>query len=413
MELKTKYQYSYFIYPYIINEEKYDKYLLKLLKDKHCKLKIFEKEKNLNLYTYFLPNMREYLFWSFSYSKSQIKKLDELDEELKSVLLSKYPCTIFEYDLGNDAQGKVGETNGIFFNVRDMQIICFQTGECFILIKTIIEGSNSFSDVLNFNYKFRDINSEFVSLKDYENIRIQTNSFKDIKDLSNIIKNITGINKDIKEINIDNERFFTYTYTCIEQEKWNKEEDFENIKEEFSKYINILPNSQKTNINNKNEEYEILKDSEFVKIGITKQGTALLTSSKNIDNYTKLPYIYEQEYLYTYIFMLYKRICLKKMNIEFKKNKNLEKVKNKFIEFTKNIWVQEITEDSKGSILSKKLRGVFELEYLYMAIKNKYDTMYKNIDINKMKKTNYIILAILALSLIFNVINFILLFLKH
>ena len=34
MELKTKYQYTYFIYPYVIKENKFTKYLLKLLKDK-------------------------------------------------------------------------------------------------------------------------------------------------------------------------------------------------------------------------------------------------------------------------------------------------------------------------------------------------------------------------------------------
>ena len=42
----TKYQYTYFIYPYIIEETKYDKYILKLLKDKKCSYKIFEKEKD-------------------------------------------------------------------------------------------------------------------------------------------------------------------------------------------------------------------------------------------------------------------------------------------------------------------------------------------------------------------------------
>ena len=31
----TKYQYTYFIHPYIIDENKYDKYILKLLKDKN------------------------------------------------------------------------------------------------------------------------------------------------------------------------------------------------------------------------------------------------------------------------------------------------------------------------------------------------------------------------------------------
>ena len=33
MELKTKYQYTYFIYPFAIKESKYTRYLLKLLKD--------------------------------------------------------------------------------------------------------------------------------------------------------------------------------------------------------------------------------------------------------------------------------------------------------------------------------------------------------------------------------------------
>ena len=33
MELKTKYQYTYFIYPYVIKENKFTKYLLKLLKE--------------------------------------------------------------------------------------------------------------------------------------------------------------------------------------------------------------------------------------------------------------------------------------------------------------------------------------------------------------------------------------------
>ena len=49
MELKTKYQYTYFTYPYIIEEDKYEKYLLKLLKDKKIKIKLFEKERDLEM----------------------------------------------------------------------------------------------------------------------------------------------------------------------------------------------------------------------------------------------------------------------------------------------------------------------------------------------------------------------------
>ena len=45
MELKNKYQYTYFIYPYVVDENKYEEYILKLLKNKKCELKIFQKEK--------------------------------------------------------------------------------------------------------------------------------------------------------------------------------------------------------------------------------------------------------------------------------------------------------------------------------------------------------------------------------
>ena len=40
MELKTKLQYTYFVYPYVVKENKYEKYVLKLLKNKKCKLQL-------------------------------------------------------------------------------------------------------------------------------------------------------------------------------------------------------------------------------------------------------------------------------------------------------------------------------------------------------------------------------------
>ena len=44
MELKINYQYTYFIHPFIIEENKYKEYIIKMLKDKNIRLKIFEKE---------------------------------------------------------------------------------------------------------------------------------------------------------------------------------------------------------------------------------------------------------------------------------------------------------------------------------------------------------------------------------
>ena len=53
MELKVKYQYTYFIKPFLIKENKYKKYLLSLLKNEKFNLKFFEKERDLNIYSYF------------------------------------------------------------------------------------------------------------------------------------------------------------------------------------------------------------------------------------------------------------------------------------------------------------------------------------------------------------------------
>lgn len=412
MERKIKYQYSYFVYPYIIDEKKYDKYLLKLLKDKHCKLKIWEKEKDLNLYTYFLPNVREYLFKSFSYNTKQKKQLEELDIEMKSVLLSKDACTMFEYTLGKEMQAKVGEENGIFFDIQKIDIICFKTGVCFLSLKTIIEGENNLSDVLNFNYKFRDINSEIATLKNYENIRIQTNGFKDIKELSTIISSITGPNITAKEMNIEDERFLTYTYACIDQISCNNEEEFLNLQEEFVKFSNILPSNYQVNYTEERYLKQTVQPLKCTKIGITKQATSLLTSSAYSENYTKLPFAYEQEYFYTYLLALYKKIYLKKLDLEFKKNKKFTNSRKKLLEFTRNIWIQEITEDDIGSMLYKKWKDTLELEYLYSNIKNKYDMEYKELNVEKsLKKGDIIIMGLLGI-IMFNIIAFIISYLK-
>ena len=412
LEQKIKYQYSYFIHPYVIEEKNYSKYMLKLLKDKKCKLKIFEKEKDLNMYTYFLPNIREKLFWSFKYSRRQLSKFDQFDNTTKAALLSKNTCNIFEYSLGENIQGKFGKDNGIFFEIQKIEIICFNTGVCFILLKTSVEQDEKFSDILNFNYKFRDINADYSSLKDYENIRLQTNSFKDISELSTLIKNITGPNVIANDINLDVDRFLTYSYVCLEEENWNIDNDFENIKDSFIKFTNILPSSYQVNFNNKLDDDKNIELYKYAKIGINKQSTVLLTSSTNAQNYTKLPYTYEREYLYTYILALYKKIYLKKINMEYKNKKTFSKTRDQFLKFTSQFWIQEVTNDKEGSMLYDKWKEILELNYIYTEIKNKYDITYKDLNIEKTNKINLAIVIILTATLTFNIINFLMIYFR-
>ena len=128
MELKTNYQYTYFLHPFVIKEGKYPKYILKMLRDKDFKLRTFQKEKDFKMYQYFLPKTRDFLFSSFSFGSSKLKRLEDLPDETRAAILSKYPCNIFTYKLKKDIQGKAGNGKGIFFKIRKIEVICFQTG---------------------------------------------------------------------------------------------------------------------------------------------------------------------------------------------------------------------------------------------------------------------------------------------
>lgn len=404
MELKTNYQYTYFVHPFIVKEQRYTKYLLKLLKDKKCNLKIYKKEKDLKLYKYFLPQIRQFLFSSFDFTSSKLRELEKLPFDTQAAILSKYPCTMFEYELEKDIQGKTGEEKGIFFSIGKIEIICFNTGICFLCIKTNIENTNRFNDLLNFNYKFRDIKQQF-NMNNYEKIRIQTDAFSDAKKFTDFITSLTGTNLEAAKYDIDTEQFLTYSYVCIEQDYWNEYRKFENIEYNFIKYANILPESSIVNYIKDNSLS--MSEWKYAKLGMSKQGITLFSSGTEMNNYTILPEEFETQYFYTYILNLYKKIYLKKLGIEFSNEKNLKKVRKKFIEFTKTIWIQEITEDRAGTVINHKLNQVLELDNLYLLTKNKYDILYKDLKIEKNTKSTIIIAVVLVVSLILNIMNFI------
>lgn len=406
MELKTNYQYTYFIHPFVIKEGKYQKYILKMLRDKDFKLKTFQKEKDFKMYQYFLPKTRDFLFSSFSFGNSKLKKLEDLPEETRAAILSKYPCNIFEYRINKDIQGKVDDTKGIYFTISKIEIVCFETGICFLIMKTTVEDDNNFSNILNFNYKFRDINGE-ASLDTYDNIRLQTNSFANSETFREFIRKITGANLDAMKLDIDTERFLTYSYICIDQEAWNNTSDFENIAHHFIRFANVLPadNSRKL----QEEKITTISSWKYAKLALSKLGVMLFSSSEDMNNYTILPDEFEHQYLYTYIINLYKKIYLKKIELQLKDPKQVKKARKNFIDFTKNLWIREITDDETGTMLNHRISDILELERLYSQVKNKYDILYKDLNIEKNRTSTIVIALILAASLIFNILNFIVL----
>ena len=406
MELKVKYQYTYFIKPFIIEKNKYNKYLLDLLNNKNCKLKIFEKEKDLDLYSYFLPNIREYFFPTFLFNRKKISELERNKNDVNAFILSKLHCNIFEYKLNKKVQGKVEQEDGIFFNIDKIEIMCLDTGICFLIIKTNIENSDKFSDILNFNYKFKDINTEYKQLKDYNNIKVQTDTFGNMDELSEFIDNIIGVsNNKLKDIDLYNKRFFVYTYTCIDQDNWNNEEDFKNIENDFIKYTNVLSNNSTLEFNSRElqDKIQTIKPFKYAKFGFAKQSASLMTSSADINNYTKILFDYENQYLYTLLICLYQRIYLKKLENDFQEKDSIEK----FSKFTKEIWTHEITNSLTGTMFFNKWKEVFELRNIYSQIKSKYDLIYKELKVDNNAKINKVISIALIISLVLNAINFV------
>lgn len=417
MELMTKYQYTYFIHPYIIDRSKYDKYIFKLLKDKKCSYKIFEKEKDLDIYNFFLPNVRANLFPTFELRGDVLKEFKQLSIEEKQKRICKDHVAFFSYNFAEDIQGKVGTENGIFFKIEEIEIICFNTGVCFFTMKTHLENTNKFIDLLDFNYRFKGINSEFASLKDYENIKIQTDTFKDMKDISELINQITGIstkNKNIENNNkekIINSQFYTYSYVCVETSNWSEKTDFSNIENDFLKFANVLPSNYNSDFNKANIEHNlhIIEKYKYVKTTISNTSSNVMCSGIDIYNYTKLPYEYENQYFYLYILSLYKKIFLMRLDIEFKEYDKIVKLRQNFISFTKNIWNKEVTLDDTGSLYYKTLNKTLELDELYKDIQNKYEVIYKDLNIEKNNNYYSIMVILLIFSLLFNTVNIIVL----
>ena len=397
MELKTRYQYTYFIYPYVIEEKNYSKYLLRLLKDKKCTMKKFDIAKDLSIYQNFLPNIRKFMFWSFNYTKQQMRELESLDNELKANILSKYPCTMFDYNIKQNVQGKVQNEDGIYFDITKVELICFNTGICFLLFKTIIDGENNkFSDVVNFNYKFRDITSKADELKEFENIKIQTSIFEDSKDIIKFIKDITGNTSLAEDLNIDQERFITYSYACILQEDWNDNVEIKTIEKLFFKFFKVLPAHKELNDIITEDYFNKPPNSKYIKYGFSNVGTALLTSDIAVDNYTKLPFRFENEQLYLYILCLYKKFYLAKVNYELDR----KDCQQEFLSFTKNFLIEEVSNDETESCLEKNWSEKLDIDRMFNKIKNKYDMLYKSTNVEKTKiKQNIIILILIVIML--------------
>ena len=126
-----------------------------------------------------------------------------------------------------------------------------------------------------------------------------------------------------------------------------------------------------------------------------------------MNNYTIFPQQFEEQYLYTYILAMYTKIYLTKINLEFRQGTGIKKTRKEFIKFTEDLWINEVTLEDTGSLFYQSLKEVLELNTIYFDTKNKYDILYKEMNIETSAKNNVAITIILIITLIINAINII------
>ena len=85
--------------------------------------------------------------------------------------------------------------------------------------------------------------------------------------------------------------------------------------------------------------------------------------------------------------------------------KKSKSAKEEFIKFAQTTWIEEITNDNLGSLLQNEWTKTLKMDAIFKQVKNKYDLLYKNLNIEKTASTNKIIVAILAILLIMNIIS--------
>lgn len=403
MELKTKYQYTNFIYPYLIEKKDYTNYLYSLLKRKGCKLKILERKKDIEIDTYFLPEIKEKMFWTIDLSREAIKDYETMDKKMKANVLSKKSCAIFEYRLEQDIPAKIGEEGGIFFDITKIEMVCFSTGICFLILKTALNEEASFADVLNFNYKFRDVVSKTEHPKEYDNIKIQTQKFQNMQSFDSFLKQVTGVNVLAKQINLETNRLITYSYACLEQNSWNENTDIASLEKEFEKYRHVGPTGEQ--IDDTTFQRETVYQEKYLYYGFSSTSVVLLTSACNIRNYTSLPFCFENQQLYHYLYHLHQKVYLKKLNYQFVKTKRFKMVKEQFLNFAKKDWIYEVTNEERGRMLEKNFKQALQLEETFSKLKNEYELFYKEQEIEKVNKHNKWIITVICLIIIANLIN--------
>ena len=403
MSLNVKYQYTHFIYPFTIQSGKYDDFLTSILKGKNIwEMKIHEEKDDEESYNFFLPYMKKFLFPTLMWNQNYIKEFKSYTIQKKVRLLKKSTCITFNLNMnllkkGTNFKKSFGQ---IEFDLLEIKLICFESGICFIDIKTELEdiGDINFDRVLDFNESFRDImNKQITNLK--------AKDIDNVNDIAIFIKSVISKyeSKDLSRKCYD--KLFTYSYVCLTKESWSKKSEYDKIKNDFYKLQYGLDSKTSAifNFDNENLNNNSYSRWQFSEFGFSKESGVVLTSEVEKYNITKMPYNYEKKYLYMLLLAFYQRISLINFSQDLMQNSKhtIKPLKKKLNEFTHCSWFSQITNSENGMDIWKKWQTAFELKDLYNEVHREYSEYYEYVSTIGQEKINVLLIFLYTMSVIF------------
>jgi hypothetical protein len=408
MSLKAKYHYTHFIYPFVVESNKYNDFLLNIIKqEKNWKLKIHEQKEDDELYNFYLPYMRKFLFPTLFWNNDYLKQFKTMSDSKKAHILKKLSCLTFNFNLDTIKTGTINNRKYgmIDFDITDIKLISFEPGICFLDIKAEIVDSIDnvdFDKILDFNSMFRDITPK----NDNRNgLNIKARKIDNINDISIFIKSIIAgfETDDLEKIYYD--KMFTYSYACIEKESWNKPEDLDNIINDFYKFQYVVDSKSSALFNPKCDKLDSNTYSRWLYslFGFSRESGVVFVSEQEKYNITKMPYNYEKNYLYMLLLAFYQRISLINFSQDLlKKDKTMiQKLKKNLTKFTHFSWFSQITNSEHGMDIWKRWQTAFELPELYEEVHKEYIEYYDFIVASGQDKINMILIILYTASVIF------------
>lgn len=397
MKLPIKYHYSYFILPYVIKTDSYSNYLKNILNKGYFEKIVFSKKTHTNLYTTFSKNLTSNLLDSHKYDKKNLEK--------NLNIMKEQNLNIFEYNSSEKVLGVLNykkDENTIYFDIQKIQLYVFKTGICFLVLKTNI-NTLCFEDVLDFNYRFKEIISDLNTLNKFQAIKISNSKHQNINDFKEFIHSIIDV--DLEKISdyTNMENFYTFSYTCVENSVWNEKTDESVLTNIIQKYMKVYASSYNADISLIGAD--IKSEYAYRKIGITKVSSNLLCSGIDPYNFGYLPVEYETTYLFAYILSLFYKISLNffgKRIFELKDNDILsfKKIIKDINYFNKNFWSVDITNSQRMTSYFNGLINSLNLNNSYLSIINKLNLIYKENKIEENIKYRKAIIALTSITII-------------